>query len=82
MYDNYPSGLLFISSIYNQHPWNREDLVHIQLSMVRVDYVKSTLSSRLVKFAQPNHLCVQIMVDFLDGRSIDRLSSTISLLYD
>jgi hypothetical protein len=47
--DNDPLSLLFIASISNQLPLNWEDLVHIQLSVVRVDSVKYVLSSLMEK---------------------------------
>ena len=75
-YNNDSRGLLFITSRSNQHPWNHEYLFHIQLSVVRVDSVKSTLSIHLVKDARTNYPCIQVVVDCSTIRSTDRLSST------
>jgi len=70
--DNAPLGLQFIASRSNQLP------IHIYPSLVRDDSIKTSLSNQLNKDARLDHSCIQLVVIFLIGWSIDWLSSTTS----
>jgi hypothetical protein len=65
-----PWGLLFIASRSNRLPWNQEDIVHIELSVIIFDSTKYTLSIRLDKDARHDCPCIQIVVDYWVGRSM------------